>query len=101
MVGFIDRYRGEYGVEPICAVIPIAPSTYYQIKACQADPGRRSARAQRDAWLKDEIGRVWRANFEVYGAEKVWRQLSREGIAVARCTVERLMKVMEIGRAHV
>ena len=94
MVGFIDRYRGEYGVEPICAVIPIAPSTYYQIKACQADPGRRSARAQRDAWLKDEIGRVWRANFEVYGAEKVWRQLSREGIAVARCTVERLMKVM-------
>ena len=82
------------GVEPICAVIPIAPSTYYQIKVCQADPGRRSARAQRDAWLKDEIGRVWRANFEVYGAEKVWRQLSREGIAVARCTVERLMKVM-------
>ena len=94
MVGFIDAHRGVYGFEPICAVIPIAPSTYYELKACQGDPERRSARAQRDAWLCGEIKRVWKANFEVYGADKVWRQLIREGIPVARCTVERLMKAM-------
>ena len=94
MVAFVDEYRDEYGVEPICAVVPIAPSTYYETKACQVDPDRRSARAQRDEWLRGEIDRVWKANFEVYGAEKVWKQLGREGMKVARCTVERLMRAM-------
>ena len=94
MVGFIDQHRGEYGVEPICEQLPIAPSTYYEHKSCQADPARRSARAQRDEWLCGEIRRVRKANFEVYGAEKVWRQLNREGQRVARCTTERLMSKM-------
>ena len=91
MVRFIDDHRVEYGVEPICEVLPIAPSTYYERKACEADPSRRSARAQRDEWLKVEIRRVWDGNLSVYGAEKIWKQLNREGIQVARCTVERLM----------
>lgn len=92
MVGFIDDHREEYGVEPICRVLPIAPSTYYAHKAWEADPSLRSQRAQRDECLKVEIRRVWDENFAVYGAEKVWKQLNREGIAVARCTVARLMK---------
>ena len=92
MVGFIDDHRAEYGVEPICAVLPIAPSTYYWRKAREADPSLRSGRAQRDERLRGEIGRVWRENFAVYGAEKVWKQLNREGIPAARCTVARLMK---------
>lgn len=95
MVAFIDRHREKYGVEPICAVLPIAPSTYYAHKAREADPTLRSERAQRDEHLRGEIRRVWNANLEVYGARKVWRQLNREGTAVARCTVERLMS--EIG----
>jgi len=86
MVSFIDKNRGNYGVEPICAVIPIAPSTYYEEKARQADPGRLPLRTKRDAILRDQIQRVWKANFQVYGARKVWRQLNREGIRVARCT---------------
>jgi transposase InsO family protein len=93
-VAFIDDHREEYGVEPICRVLPIAPSTYYAHKALEADPKRRSARAKRDEWLRGEILRVWEANFEVYGVRKVWRQLTREGITVARCTVERLMGEM-------
>jgi hypothetical protein len=92
MVSFIDDHRMEYGVEPICAVLPIAPSTYYAHKARAADPSRRSARAQRDDGLKSEIWRVWDANRQVYGAKKVWKQLRREKLAVARCTVERLMR---------
>ncbi len=92
MVTFIDAQRETYGVEPISAVVPIAPSTYYAHKAWQANPRLRSGRAQRDAWLKDQIRRVRDENFAVYGAYKVWRQLNREGIAVARCTVERLMR---------
>ena len=92
MVSFIDENREEYGVEPICEVIPIAPSTYYAHKAWEADPESRSTRAQRDEELEGEIRRVWSQNFEVYGAKKVWRQLSREGIRVARCTVARLMR---------
>ncbi len=92
MVGFIDDHREEYGVEPICRVLPIAPSTYYVHKAWEVDPSLRSRRAQRDAFLKVEIRRVWDENFAVYGAEKVWKQLNREGIPVARCTVARLMK---------
>jgi len=94
MVAFIDAHRDRYGVEPICAVLPIAPSTYYAHKAWQADPGRLSARAQRDAALQVEIRRVWDENFQVYGIRKVWRQLQREKIRVARCTVGRLMRAM-------
>jgi len=92
MVSFIDDHRGVYGVEPICAVAPIAPSTYYEHKAREADPTRVSARAQRDGVLRGEIRRVWKENFEVYGAKKVWKQLNREGHTVARCTVARLMR---------
>ena len=92
MVAFIDDHRGEYGVEPICEVLPIAPSTYYRHRTCLADPSLRSARAKRDEWLKIEVRRVWDANRSVYGAYKVWKQLKREGIVVARCTVERLMR---------
>jgi putative transposase len=92
MVAFIDEHRGEYGVEPICAEMPIAPSTYYERKAKQADPSRRSLRAHRDAKLRPEIQRVWHENLDVYGAEKVWKQLNRESVRVARCTVERLMR---------
>jgi len=79
MVSFIDDHRGEYGVEPICEVVPIAPSTFYAHKAMQADPSLRSPRAKRDAWLKVEVRRVWEENRELYGAEKVWRQLNRGG----------------------
>lgn len=92
MVAFIDAHRGEYGVEPICAELPIAPSTYYESKAREADPLRLPARARRDRALKPEIARVWHENFCVYGARKAWRQLNRERIRVAKCTVERLMK---------
>ena len=92
MVALLDDHRGRYGVEPICAMLPIAPSTYYAQKVYQTDPSRLSARAQRDAWLKTEIRRVWDENFGVYGPRKVWRQLQREGFTVARCTVERLMR---------
>lgn len=92
MVAFIDDHREEYGVEPICAVLPIAPSTYYAHKAKQTNPLLRSRRAQRDEELRPEISRAWQQNFRLYGARKVWRQLHREGIATARCTVERLMK---------
>jgi transposase InsO family protein len=92
MVAFIDRHREEYGVEPICAVLPIAPSTYYVHKAREANPALRSLRAQQDEVLREDIRRVWRDNLEVYGVRKVWRQLGREGTAVARCTVERLMR---------
>lgn len=92
MVGFIDDQRGEYGVEPICRVLPIAPSTYYDHLAKRADPARLSDRARRDAALRPEIERVFEGNWRVYGVRKVWRQLDREGFDVARCTVARLMK---------
>ncbi len=94
---FIDEHREVHGVEPICRVLPIAPSTYRAHAAALADPSRRAERRKRDASLRPEIGRVWRANFEVYGVRKIWRQLNREGIEVARCTVARLMK--ELGLA--
>jgi transposase InsO family protein len=95
MVGFIEKHRGEHGVEPICAMLPIAPATYYAHAARKSDPELRPARAKRDEELRVQIRRVWQASFGgVYGAEKVWRQLVREGIAVARCTVERLMREM-------
>ena len=92
MVAFIDAHRETYGVEPICAVLPIAPSTYYEHKARERDPSRLPARAKRDAVLRGDIRRVWDDNFQVYGVRKVWRQLLREGIVAARCTVERLMR---------
>lgn len=94
MVSFIDEHREEYGVEPICAVLPIAPSTYYAQRTKQAEPERRSARAKRDEQLRPEIKRVWNENFQVYGVIKVWKQLKREGFVVARCTVARLMAEM-------
>jgi transposase InsO family protein len=92
MVAFIDAHRAEYGVEPICRQVPIAPSTYYAHTARQRDPARRSERSQRDEALLVAIRRIWEANFRVYGADKVWQQLQREGWTVARCTVERLMR---------
>ena len=92
MVSFIDDHRETCGVEPICKVLPIAPSTYYEQKARQADPSQLPARVRRDAVLCEEIGRVWKENRQVYGARKVWRQLRRENFKVARCTVERLMR---------
>ncbi len=96
MASFIDEHREQYGVEPICADLPIAPSTYYAHKACEDDPDRRSDRAKTDARLMGEILRVWNENFRVYGARKIWRQLRREGFHVARCTVERLMRKLGI-----
>jgi len=96
---FVDAHRDEYGVEPICRVLPIAPSTYRAHARRAADPARLSDRAKRDAELRPEIRRVWAENFEVYGARKVWRQLNREGIAAARCTVERLMAEMGLAGA--
>ena len=92
MVAFIDAHRAEYGVEPICAELPIAPSTYYEHKAREADPGRLPPRVVRDAELCTSIQRVWHENYRVYGARKVWKQLRREGRPVERCTVERLMR---------
>jgi len=94
MIDFIDEHRAIYGVEPICRVLPIAPSTYHAHAARRADPGKLSPRLQCDAALNVEIRRVYEENFGVYGVRKVWRQLNREGIAVARCTVARLMRRM-------
>ena len=99
MIGFIDDHRAAYGVEPICRVLPIAPSTYHAQVAQRADPTRQSARAQRDAALQVDIKRVWEANFQVYGVRKVWRQLRREAIAAPRCQVARLMKRMGLAGA--
>jgi len=96
MVSFIDEHRNEHGVEPICKQLPIAPSTYYEHKLCEKDPNRASDRRKRDQWLEVEIQRVWDENKQVYGVRKVWRQLKRENIAAARCTVERLMKRLGI-----
>lgn len=94
MIAFIDDHRGVYGVEPICRLLPIAPSTYHEHVARRGDPSKLSDRAQRDAELRQHIQRVWEENFRVYGVGKVWRQLRREGIEVARCTVARLMRAM-------
>lgn len=94
MVSFIDAHRKVYGVEPICRVLPIAPSTYHAHAARRIEPTRRSARARRDDALGPEVRRVFEENFRVYGVRKVWRQLRREGFDVARCTVARLMRAM-------
>ena len=94
MIAFIDDHRQAHGVEPICRVLPIALSTYHAHVAKRVDPSRLSARDRRDAALKEEVRRVFEANFRVYGVRKVWRQLQREGFDVARCTVARLMRAM-------
>ena len=94
MIAFIDDHRQAYGVEPICRVLPIAPSTYHAHLARRADPSRLPDRVRRDADLKVEIRRVFEENFRVYGVRKVWRQLRREGFSAARCTVARLMRDM-------
>jgi transposase InsO family protein len=96
MVTFIDQHREMYGVEPICAVLPIAPSTYFRHKAHQQQPDTRAARARRDEELRVLIQRIWEANHQVYGPRKVWKELRREGHAVARCTVERMMRAMGV-----
>ncbi|XRI72603.1 IS3 family transposase [Acidithiobacillus montserratensis] len=91
--GFVDQYRGDYGVEPICKVLQMAPSGYRRHAALQKNPALRSPRARRDEEIIVEIQRVWAASRQVYGADKVWRHLQREGQVVARCTVERLMRL--------
>lgn len=92
MIAFIDDHRESHGVEPICRVLPIAPSTYHDHAAKREDPSLLSKRAQREEVLKAEVKRVFFANFSVYGVRKVWRQLEQEGFRVARCTVARLMR---------
>lgn len=92
MMNFVDQHRANYGVEPICKILEIAPSGYRRHAACRRNPELRCARAKRDDELIPQIQRVWQTNMQVYGADKVWRQMNREGITVARCTVERLMK---------
>jgi putative transposase len=96
MAIFVDQHKEQYGVEPICRQIQIAPSSYYEHKARERDPDRLPDRTKRDKTLERDIQRIWESNFKVYGANKVWRQLIREGIRVARCTVERLMKKLGI-----
>lgn len=92
MKEFVDQHRDTHGVEPICKVLQIAPSGYRRHAAHQRNPALRCARAQRDDGLMPQIQQVWQLNMQVYGADKVWQQLNREGVRVARCTVERLMK---------
>ena len=94
MIAFIDDHRAVHGVEPICKLLPIAPSTYHAHLAKRDDPAKLSDRARRDAALRIEVRRVFDANFRVYGVRKIWRQLRREGFDVARCTVARLMRAM-------
>ena len=94
LVAYIDAHRDRFGVELICRALPIAPSTYHRHRRQQGEPTRRSARARRDDTLRPEIQRVWDENHQVYGPRKVWKQLQREGVRVARCTVGRLMRAM-------
>jgi transposase InsO family protein len=94
MIAFIDDHRNTFGVEPICRVLPIAPSTYYAFAGRRADPAKAPPRVRREVVLREHIRRIWAENFEVYGVRKVWRQLGREGFEVARCTVARLMREM-------
>lgn len=96
MIAFIDDHRGAHGVEPICRVLRIAPSTYFDHLAKRVDPEKMSARARRDQALKVEVARVFSENFKVYGVRKVWRQMQREGFNIARCTVERLMQSLDL-----
>jgi len=99
MVAFIDDHREQFGVEPICGVLPIAPSTYFRHKLEQRDPTRRSARTQHDAVLRAIIRRIWMEHHQVYGPRKVWKQMGRENLRVARCRVRRLMREMGLAGA--
>ena len=94
IISLINDQRADYGVESVCKVLPIAPSTYYARLAVRADPAKASARCQRDIDLKPKIQKIWDDNWKVYGVRKAWRQLNREGVDVARCTVGRLMTSM-------
>ena len=100
MVSFIDQNRKNYGVESICAQLPIAPSTYYEAKTKQSNPDKVCPRKKRDMELKPEIAAIWEDNYKVYGIIKIWKQLKRQGYQVARCTVARLMKEMGIKGAR-
>lgn len=100
MIRFIDDHRADHGGEPICRVLPIAPATFYENKAKQADPSRLSDRAKRNEGLKPEIKRVFDENLKVYGVRKVWHQMRREGFDISRCTVARLLKDSGIDRRH-
>jgi transposase InsO family protein len=100
MKAFIDRHRDTFGVEPICKVLQIAPSGYRRYAARQRNPALRCARDQRDASLMPQIQHAWHVNFQVYGADKIWRHMNREGVTVARCTVERLMKRLQLQGAR-
>jgi putative transposase len=99
MVAFIDQHREAYGVEPICRVLPIAPSTYFRRNAEHRDPTKRSARAQRDEVLRAIIRRIWHEHHQVYGPRKVWKQMGRENLRAARCRVRRLMREMGLAGA--
>jgi hypothetical protein len=94
VMSFIDAHRGELGIEPICRELAIAPSSYHEYAARIADPGRRPARARRDDEMREAIKRVHENSFGLYGARKVWHQMRREGMTVAKCGVERLMRAM-------
>jgi hypothetical protein len=94
VIGFMETHGNEFGVEPMCRVLQIAPSTWHEHARRKADPERLPERAKRDGGLSVHIRRVFEENFGVYGVRKIWRQLTREGVAVARCTVARLMKAM-------
>ena len=94
MMAFIDAHREDLGIEPICRELAIAPSSYHEHVARLADPGRRPARARRDDEMRAQIKRVHEASFGLYGTRKVWHQLRREGVVIAKCTVERLMAAM-------
>ena len=98
MRSFIDAHGDEYEVEPICGVLPIAPSRFYESKTRKVGRSRMLARTRRDGQLREHIGRVWEENFRVYGVCKVWRQLHREGIVVARWTEARLMRELGLHR---
>lgn len=100
MIEFIDLHKGQYGVEPICKVLPIASSTYYEHKQKESNPDLRSARSKSDDIFKDEIFRIWKENYCVYGVRKVWKQMLREGFSIARCTVERLMRTLGLQGAR-
>ncbi|WP_176599234.1 IS3 family transposase [Sphingobium sp. 15-1] len=94
MMAFIDAHREDLGIEPICRELAIAPSSYHEHAARRADSGRRPARTRRDEEIREQIKRVHEASFGLYGARKVWHQMRRDGIMVAKCTVERLMRAM-------
>ena len=100
MYAFIDEQRAAFGVEPICEVLQVAPSAYRRHAERAKDSSLLSSRAQRDAELAPKIEQVWHANFQVYGADRVWKQMNREGVRVARCTVERLMRRMGLQGAR-